>query len=334
METPDSLPNPFSAARIVGIDTDQNAYHKLQGERGKPEFIVSNSMLKEFSKCPRKWRVGGEPERDSDACRWGELLDARVLSPKQFGSRFSIIPAQYQDAKTGEMKDWTFAANVCKEWRKDHTGTIHVKTDEMDGADDAIGRLQNDEGIAALLACSQTQVHVAAEYRDRATGLTVPVKGLIDLAPSKDSEFFRTHLADLKTARDGSPSKWKREVFSYGYHIQAAFYLDMFNAATGEARDGFYHVVSENIPPYEPAQYLLSLEFIEVGRRFYRAALAFYCQCLNRDEWPSYGFGLNQINGWTICEPEAWMVITEGVQSFPDDPKHETNNEQSDDITP
>jgi hypothetical protein len=335
METSDSLPNPFTAAKIVGVDVDPNSYHRLQGERGKPEFIVSNSMLKEFAKCPRKWRVGGEPERDSDACRWGELIDARALSPGQFEKRFAVTPATYTDAKTGEPKPWTFAANVCKQWREDHAGQLIIKADEFNSSEDAIGRLQNDEGIAALLACSQAQVHLAAEYRDRATGLTVPVKGLLDLVPQKDAYFYGKCLGDLKTTRNASARNWVREVFQYGYAIQAALYLDLYAAATGEDRDSFLHVVSENVPPYEPAKRLLSQEFVEYGRRFYHSALALYCACLARDVWPSYDDSHDNINGWAFCGPEPWMVGQDEVPMLPEDEKPanepDTNKE---DITP
>ena len=334
METPDSLANPFSNARIVGVDVDPISYHKLQGERGKPEFIVSNSMLKEFARCPRKWRVGGEPERDSDACRWGELLDARVLSPKQFGNRFAVVPAQYQDSKTGDMEPWTFAANVCKQWREDHSGTIHVKTEEMDGADDAIGRLQSDDGIAVLLAISKTQVHVAADYRDKATGLIIPVKGLIDLVPNKDELFFGRCLADLKTTRHGGMRQWVRECYNFGYHIQAAMYLDLYTAATGEDRTEFLHVLSENTPPYEPGKRLMTARFIEIGRRFYQSTLSFYCECLARDTWPSYDYGREGVNGWSFCAPEDWMEMADDIQTLPPVETETEEETQTEDLIP
>jgi hypothetical protein len=341
METPDSLPNPFSNARVVGVDVDPNDYHRLQGERGKQEFIVSNSMLKDFAKCPRKWRVGGEPERDSDACRWGELIDARALSPSKFEKRFAVCPAMYpceptkKDPRT--EKKWTRQATYCNEWESARfgEGRLVIKADEFNSSRDAIGRLQNDEGIAALLACSQTQVHVAAEYRDRATGITVPVKGLIDLVPYKNAPFYGRTLADLKTTRNASARNWVREVFQYGYAIQAALYLDLYTAATGEDRTSFIHVLSESTPPYEPGKRLLTQEFVEIGRRFYHSTLSLYCACLARDVWPSYDDSHDNINGWAFCGPEPWMIGQDEVPMLPEDEKpadEQTDNKEG--ITP
>lgn len=309
------LKNPFTNAEIVGVDFDPTVYHTLKGQRGTKDFMMSNSSLKEFAACPRKWKLGGEEEKDTDATEWGTLVDALALTPMHMRERFAVTPETYPDTKTGEPKPWTFNANHCKAWKAEQVGKTIVKPCELLGAQDAVKRLHDDPQIDALINCSERQVFVQAEYHDRDTNLIVPVKGLIDLVPDKSVEFYGRCIADLKTIRNGKPAFWKREVFLRGYHIQATLYLWLYVAATGEDRTDFLHVLSENVPPYEPGRRLLSNEFQEAGRRFIIGALRHYCQCLATGIWPDYDWGTQNIRGWTIVSPESWMMAAE--QDFP-----------------
>ena len=126
---------------------------------------------------------------------------------------------------------------------------------------------------------------VVGEYADKETGLTVPLKGMIDLEPRVNSTFHDS-LADLKTCNSASPFPWARAVFEHGYHIQAAMYLDLYNSATGQDRTTFLHVLQESYAPWEVGKRLLSQEFLELGRLTYLTALQRYCQCLAANSRP------------------------------------------------
>jgi exodeoxyribonuclease VIII len=138
-----------------------------------------------------------------------------------------------------------------------------------------------------------------SEYRDAETGIVVPVKILVDLAPRPETFMWGCCLGDLKTCQNAGKS-WARKVFELSYHVQAAFYLDVWEAATGEKRTEFFHVVQESFPPWEPARKILSAEFIELGRWRYQEALNRYAKCLSAGEWPGYG--------QDIVQPEPWML--------------------------
>ena len=74
---------------------------------------------------------------------------------------------------------------------------------------------------------------------------------------------------------------------TFGYHGQAAFYLDLWNAATGEKRDRFAFLVQQSEAPFEIALVELGQLDIDAGRRWYQQAIAKYAICLQSDEWPS-----------------------------------------------
>ena len=186
-----------------------------------------------------------------------------------------------------------------------HPGSIKRK--DAEAAAEAVAALEAEPNIAYLLANSEHQVLVMGEYLEAGTGLTIPVKALIDIVPGAQEDFYGATLADLKTCRSAGLRAWTRTVADGNLHWQAALYLDLYNAATGECRESFLHVLSESSAPYQTGRRILSLEFIEAGRLAYRTALSHYATCLKSARWPDYE-GVGALNGWTFVEPEPWMV--------------------------
>ena len=80
-------------------------------------------------------------------------------------------------------------------------------------------------------------------------------------------------LIDLKSARDASLKGFSKAAVDLAYHVQAAFYLDVYNLATGQDLREFYFIVAENAAPYGCAVYKLGDEEIDYGRMLYKNAL-------------------------------------------------------------
>jgi hypothetical protein len=94
-------------------------------------------------------------------------------------------------------------------------------------------------------------------------------------------------LADLKTTKDASPDAFAATAYRLKYHWQAALYLDVMTAASGETYDEFYFIVVERDPPHRVEVYRLGAAEIEQGREEYRAALAMYADCEQTNNWPT-----------------------------------------------
>lgn len=161
--------------------------------------------------------------------------------------------------------------------------------------------------IAAFHKDSDTQVWLAGEWHDEPTGLVVPVRGLVDIAPRAESEFALC-LADLKTTRSAAVLPWQRWCYQARYHWQAALYIALWNAATGEERNTFCFIVQENFAPWQTGKRMLSQDFLTLGTAEYRAALANYCQCLKHDRWPGYDDTDEAIQSWSLVQPEPFMA--------------------------
>ena len=77
---------------------------------------------------------------------------------------------------------------------------------------------------------------------------------------------------DLKTTRYNSVSKFMRDFYEFGYHLQAAFYLDTLRMA-GYKADFFAFLVVPSENPCEPFALQVSDRFIEDGRATYTEVL-------------------------------------------------------------
>lgn len=305
------LRNPFRNAVIVATDYDPAKYH-VTGKRGIREFVMSRGELMTFAACPQKWLRGVEDESTKQT-EFGVLFDSIVLSNRHFFERFAICPETYPDSKTKEPKPWTFQANFCKEWRteQEKAGKIVVKQDANGQAHAAADRLLTDEVSKTFVDCCATQVYLTGDYEDEETGLSVPVKALLDLVPDVNHPIYGKCLGDLKTCRSAADGRWPSAVAEDGLHVQGAFYLDLFCAATNQDRNTFVHLCVENSAPWEPSRTFLTQEFLEFGRMDYLNALRRYCECLKTGTWPSYNHAGNSwptLPGWRKCEPPQWLL--------------------------
>ena len=71
-----------------------------------------------------------------------------------------------------------------------------------------------------------------------------------------------TLIVDLKTSADPTPQGFAKSVVNFGYHRQAAWYLDGHAAATGNDAVGMVFIVVGKEPPHDVACYELDYEAI------------------------------------------------------------------------
>lgn len=299
---------------------DPATYHKLGSEwpRGNEKKTMSNSELVAFGKGPSKW-IHGIPKKSSGAMEWGSLIDCLMLTPRRYHDAYAVAPTTYtaKGKKKGdpeEEKPWNWNAAACQEWREQQDGRECISAKLKQASDNACYRLNSDEVICAFLLDCKTQVQVCVDYSDTETGLVIPIKCLLDIVPIQTGTYGDC-LGDLKTTTAENMNEWNKLLFYQNWYIQAALYMDAFNAVTGEKRDKFMHVISESEPPYEPRRTMLSEEFLQLGRTAYMTRIQYYCQCLKRNFWPGYSESFMRdsavIDGWQIAEPTIWMMSEE-----------------------
>lgn len=298
----------FSKCKIVKVGATHAEYHEQKAKRGDKDFVMSRSELVEFDLNPKRWVDGfgldpEDEEKDTPALDWGSLVDCLMMGKDEFNSRFAVSPATYANSKGGESK-WTRQSKECASWEDERIaeGLTIIRSKTYDRALVAAQAINADPEAAELFKISQRQVYVAGFWTDKKTGLVIPVKILLDLVPPTTHPDFGKCLTDFKTARNGDPAKWDREVDDRDYDVQSALYMDVYRAAVKEDRTDWMFILQENVPPFHIVKPFPSLteEFLNWGRAKYQEALRRYAECLATGVWPSYrvaGMPLGKLQG-------------------------------------
>lgn len=128
---------------------------------------------------------------------------------------------------------------------------------------------------------------VSLVWKDPETG--VVCKGRADMIRPKWES-----ITDIKTTEDAGPKGFSRSICDYGYHRQAAWYLDGAKTLGLPVRL-FVFMCVEKSPPHATAAYCLLPSDIEIGRQQNRKALATIAACRASGYWPGYDTGFADI---------------------------------------
>ncbi len=303
----------FKNARVVSVNTESEVYHsRCPGqEKGTKEYVLSRSDIVKIAACPYKWVKTAEDPAPTTAMKWGTLVEEKLLFPDPFDKKYVVKPSEYYNEAKGEYVPWHGSAKYCKEWAATQVDKVIISEEMLANVNEAV--LNFDPVSVQFIKHSEKQVMVVAEWVQG--NVIIPLKCLIDFVPGKDIEGTGRMLGDLKTSESASVGGWPRKVYMYDYYTQAAFYLDMYNAATGEDRTDFVHIIQESSKPFVTGRRLLSSdgesEFIDLGRAKYKRTLEAYVGYLKSNKWPDYDDkqdGFKQLMGFTFTEPDPWMI--------------------------
>lgn len=243
---------------------------------------VSYGKLKRFAANPRKFRIG-PPQKTTANMTAGNLLDCLMFTPGEFDSRFGIL--KYDELRTKAAKGQRDSIL--------ESGKTPVKKQEVDTAYAQLNAVLHTDVKPEPWRAIWTDRDGVALNGDAQGGISrglkslgLTVVGKPDFAPAKDGPYGDC-LVDLKLTAACGLDAWSRQVVNFAYHWQAALYLDLFNAETGEERTRFLHLVVESEAPYDCGLVELSPNDIADGQIEYQQAMEDYAYCLRNNEWPS-----------------------------------------------
>ena len=85
-------------------------------------------------------------------------------------------------------------------------------------------------------------------------------------------------LLDLKTCQDASAEGFPKSIARHGYHLQAAWYSDGYERASGQKVLGFVFACVESESPHAAAAYMLDDESLDKARAEVRRLLQPLCR--------------------------------------------------------
>jgi hypothetical protein len=240
---------------------------------------VNGSLLKtvdRYSLAHAKAQLDGLDEYESDALDFGTSFHALLLEGRV---DYALIPDTYENDK-GEVKPWSWNANVCKKWEADQGGRTPLTKKEVETLEKMVAAVHDNPQVRPFLN-GDTELSVFAEREG------LPVKARIDLLPSDP----QGPVIDFKKARSSEPGQFLKSSLDLRYHMSAAWNLDVLRW-TGDERKEFWLVAVEDRPPYAVSvlKFLdVPMSFIRVGRSKCRTAFKHLQNAYATNRWPDYG---------------------------------------------
>jgi exodeoxyribonuclease VIII len=238
---------------VTGMPND--AYHAYEG--------ISKSGLDLIARSPAHYayRTASEPSR---AMVIGSATHAAILEPEQFDKQYMLL------------RDVT-----------DRRSSVYKQAAEQFGADNVLTGTEADAviGMRESVRLNSTAVELldAEGYVEIAAFATDPITGV--LVKCKFDKLLKDlRSVDLKTTQD--LRDFAKSVANYRYHVQQAYYSDVFAWATGLQLESFDFLAVEKDAPNASRLFRLDTPSIDYGRKLYRQALDLYAECLSRNEWP------------------------------------------------
>jgi hypothetical protein len=246
---------------------------------------VSNSKLKALADCPAVYFGQYEDQRrpadkpPTPALVEGALAHCLTLEPGAADARYAIKPPDH-DGRTREGKAWL--ASVPR--------ATQVVTDEQwRNALEQAAAVRRVPELAEILA--EGRAEVSAFWIDAATGVHCRCRPDF-VHPLPDG---RDILFDLKSTPDSRPEAFRRAVYEYGYHRQAAFYTRGWQAASGREVAAFVFGAVNKTWPFIAVPCLLDDPAMERGDDECTQLLQLYTRCRAAGVWPAYGDGVHVI---------------------------------------
>jgi exodeoxyribonuclease VIII len=216
-----------------------------------------------------------EPRKETTAMAVGTAIHTAILEPDTFGERYVILPEGLDRRTTaGKASYEAVISQACA------TGA------EVISANDAakvlkIAAYAHAHPVAKAMF-SDGKAEQSVFWTDDETGV------LCKCRPDWLLGGENPAVLDVKSTLDASPDEFARSAFKWRYHVQAAWYLDGVEAATGLKPDSFMFLAVEKEAPFASAYYYADDDMIRAGRAEYRRALRVYADCLASGKWTGY----------------------------------------------
>jgi len=239
---------------------------------------LSSSGIRQFKRSPAHYQAWlKDRQTDSDALRFGRLVHCLTLDVSAFDSEFIIKP-----------EDVDFRTKAGKEWRASVGERAVVDVEEMERARAISDAIHADRDAGPMLKDGEPEVSLFADCGG------VEVKARPDFVPAEFGEFGDA-LIDIKTCADASEDEFSRSIAKYGYHIQAAHYLEVARLC-GLARKRFIFIAVEKVAPFAIGVYELDEAAMLVALAEHRRLVKRFRECMKNDAWPAYCGGLKKIS--------------------------------------
>lgn len=262
-------PEPLPPGISYDIDPARYYYRRLG--------VVRKSGLDQIKRTSARYRawVDGVEKLETPAFKFGKALHMGIFEPDRYVATYIIEPKfGGKGAKARQAA-----------WRSEHAGRIFISAKDDALVQNMMAAVYRHPAASRIVMDGAGEVSLS--WRDEITGLMCQARG--DYYVKK-----RRLVADLKSTDDASEEEFGRSAARYRYHVQDALYRMGF-AACGEPIDHFAIIAVEKDPPHAVAVYTLDEDAVRKGYEATRRDMDRLKECLEKNHWPSYGDGVNEL---------------------------------------
>jgi hypothetical protein len=232
-------------------------------------------LLKESPEAFRDRYLLGIKEPESDAFRIGSAVHCLVLEPSCFADRYATSPKFDRRTKIGKEEFAKFQESA--------QGKIVLDSDEAAEVLQLAQAFNKHAGLVTLLA---------------SPGKVIEEPILFELF----GEQFKTKpdcvipsckcIIDVKTCKNANPDRWKWSALDYGYHRQAAIYIEACQVKYGQRFRFLFACVSKTYP-FEVSVIELDNSTIADGLDDTQRLVESYKRRMQNNDWlPNHSKGI------------------------------------------
>jgi len=269
---------------------------------------ISKSHLDMVAKSPlHYWARFVDPDRvipePTAAMAIGTAVHTRVLEPDSWDSSYCVAPEGINRRTKDGKAEWE-AFTTASEGR-----TVLSKED------DDLVRLMSlavrQHPAAAALLAMPGMAESTWMTHDESTGLQLKCRP--DWL-TNDGKY----IVDLKTTADASPREFARSIAQWRYHVQAGFYMNVVDQATGVRPEQFLFICVEKKPPYVCAVYAADEQMIAMGAEVARRDLDTLAIAKAADAWPGYSDQVESISlpAWMRPKADGTMPAPSEIEMY------------------
>lgn len=243
---------------------------------------ISRSGIQEFKRSPfHYWHKYLNPEKlaqekpdiitGANAKEFGNVVHTYLLEPERFEKSYLVLD----------------------------------KVDRRKSVDKQ--RLEEAKSDGRAIVCAESFQEVVAMQRSINNSLSA--RGLMEGAlyeksivwNDKDTDILckvrpdiwhSNMIVDLKTSKNASHRAFQHDLFTFGYHLQAAMIHEALFALKGINMMNFIFIVVEKEPPHAVAVYQLDEKAVRFGIEEFKKILFELKDCMTNDTWNSYPNGI------------------------------------------
>lgn len=250
-------------------DIPEHVYHADPVPGGSLSSTGARKLLP--PSCPARFAY----ERDNSPPPKAEFDLGRAAHLLVLGTGPEIVVVDAEEWRTKAVKDEVAAIRAA--------GAVPLRPSEMEQVQAMAASLRQHPVAAALLDPSTGDPEQSLFWIDQ-TG--VWCRARLDFLRNRAPG--RVIIPDYKTSTSASLEAIQRAIASYGYHQQAAWYLDGVKALGIADDPAFVFIVQEKTAPYLVTVVQLDPVAERIGRRLNRQAIDIYRQCVATGRWPGY----------------------------------------------